>query len=133
MHRHVLQPLIALALAALFAAPVAAVEPGGASRETLTGTLDALYVETFHESHPGPRFELRTKAGSIPVAFADGSPEDLAGAKVKLTGVGVRPVVKKTNKLGQVSFKVHPKRKGKLLVSATMSGFQPAYGSLRVR
>ncbi len=86
MRRHVLQPLIALALAALFAAPVAAVEPGGASRETLTGTLDALYVETFHESHPGPRFELRTKAGSIPVAFADGSPEDLAGAKVKLTG-----------------------------------------------
>ena len=86
MRRHVLQPLIALALAALFAAPVAAVEPGGASRETLTGTLDALYVETFHEAHPGPRFELRTKAGSIPVAFADGSPEDLAGAKVKLTG-----------------------------------------------
>ena len=86
MRRHVLQPLIALALAALFAAPVAAVEPGGASRETLTGTLDALYVETFHESHPGPRFELRTKTGSIPVAFANGSPEDLAGAKVKLTG-----------------------------------------------
>ena len=86
MRRHVLQPLIALALAALFAAPVAAVEPGGASRETLTGTLDALYVETFQEAHPRPRFELRTKTGSIPVAFADGSPEDLAGAKVKLTG-----------------------------------------------
>src|SRR6476661_9893557 len=86
MRRDVLQPIIALALAALFAAPVAAVEPGGAAKETHTGTLDALYVETFHESHPGPRFELRTKAGSIPVAFADGSPEDLAGAQVKLTG-----------------------------------------------
>jgi hypothetical protein len=57
----------------------------------------------------------------------------LAGAKVKLTGLGVRTVVKKTNKLGQVTFKVRPKRKGKLLVSATKSGFQAAYGSLRVR
>ena len=86
MRRHVLQPIIALALAALFAAPVAAVEPGGAAKETHTGTLDALYVETFHESHPGPRFELRTKTGSIPLAFEAGSPEDLAGAKVKVTG-----------------------------------------------
>src|SRR3954471_9250901 len=86
MRRHVLHPIIALALAALFAAPVAAVEPGGAARETHTGILDALYVETFHESHPGPRFELRTKAGSIPLAFDDGSPVSLAGATVKLTG-----------------------------------------------
>lgn len=86
MRRPVLPSILALALAALFVAPVSAIEPGGAANETLTGTLDALYVETFHESHPREQFELRTRTGSIPLAFADGGPEDLAGAKVKVTG-----------------------------------------------
>ena len=53
--------------------------------------------------------------------------------KVKLTGLGIRAVVKTTNKLGQATFKVRPKKKGNLLVSATKAGFQAAYGSLRVR
>jgi hypothetical protein len=57
----------------------------------------------------------------------------LSAAKVRLTGVGVRPVTGKTNRLGQVVFKVRPKKKGKLFVSATKSGFQPAYGTLKVR
>jgi chitodextrinase len=86
MRSHVLQPIIALGLAALFAAPVAAVEPGGAAKETLTGTLDALYVESFRESNPREQYELRTKTGSIALAFADGSPDGLGGAKVKVTG-----------------------------------------------
>jgi hypothetical protein len=31
------------------------------------------------------------------------------------------------------TFTVRPKKKGQLLVAATMSGFQPGYGSVRVR
>jgi hypothetical protein len=73
------------------------------------------------------------RMSTVRVSVMNAQGKRLGGAKVKLTGVGVRAVVKKTNKLGQVVFKVRPKKKGKLLVSATMSGFQAAYGSLRVR
>jgi hypothetical protein len=57
----------------------------------------------------------------------------LSAAKVRLTGLGIRPVSRATNKRGQVVFKVRPKKKGKLFVTATKSGFQPAYGALKVR
>jgi hypothetical protein len=73
------------------------------------------------------------RMGSVRVTVSSAQGKKLAGAKVKLTGLGVRAVVKQTNKLGQVTFKVRPKKKGKLLVSATKAGYQPAYGSLRVR
>jgi hypothetical protein len=73
------------------------------------------------------------RMGTVRVSVMNAQGKRLAGAKVKLTGVGVRAVVKATNRLGQVTFKVRPKRKGKLLVSATKSGFQPAYGTLKVR
>lgn len=86
MRRTALQTIIALALAALFAAPVAAVQPGGASRETLKGTLQALYIETFRESHPAPSFQLETRTGPVPLRFDRGTPEDLSGAVVEITG-----------------------------------------------
>jgi hypothetical protein len=73
------------------------------------------------------------RMSTVRVSVMNAQGKRLGGAKVKLTGVGVRAVAKTTNKLGQVVFKVRPKKKGKLLVSATMSGFQAAYGSLRVR
>src|SRR4029078_5635982 len=68
------------------------------------------------------------RMSSVRVSVMSGVGKRLAGAKVKLTGLGIRPVVKKTNTLGQVTFKVRPKKKGKLLVSATKPGFQAAYG-----
>ena len=86
MRRPLLQPLVALALAALFVAPVAAAEPGGAGTETLKGTLDALYVETFEEAHPHERYELRTAHGQVPLEFGDGGPDGLEGAQVEVTG-----------------------------------------------
>ena len=63
----------------------------------------------------------------------DAQGKRLSAAKVRLTGLGIRPVVKKTNRSGQVVFKVKPKKKGKLFVSATKTGFQAAYGTLKVR
>jgi hypothetical protein len=75
----------------------------------------------------------RTKhVSTVRVSVMNAQGKRLAGAKVKLTGVGVRPVVKKTDKLGQATFKVRPKKRGKLFVSATMAGFQAAYGALKV-
>ena len=73
------------------------------------------------------------RSSTVRVTVMNNLGKRLSAAKVRLTGVGVRPVTGKTNRLGQVVFKVRPKKKGKLFVSATKSGFQPAYGTLKVR
>jgi fibronectin type 3 domain-containing protein len=86
MRRPFLQPLLALALGLAVVSPAAAVEPGGAARETLRGTLQGLYIETFKEAHPRERHVLRTADGDIPLEFDDGAPEGIDGAKVEVTG-----------------------------------------------
>ena len=77
-----------------------------------------------------PKHGKRSKL-SVTVRSATGS--WLAGVLVRVTGPGMRPVAKRTNAVGKAIFKVKPKRRGKLFVRATKSGFQPAYGSVRVR
>jgi chitodextrinase len=86
MRRRFLQPLLALALGLVIVSPAAAVEPGGAARETVRGTLQGLYVETFKEAHPRERHVLRTAHGDIPLEFGDGGPQGLDGATVEVTG-----------------------------------------------
>ena len=97
MRRSTLQTILALALAVLFVAPVSAVEPGGAEQETISGTLQAMWIESFeaHEGEVGDEhaderarehYELRTNVAVIPLAFADGGPQGLGGAKVEVTG-----------------------------------------------
>ncbi len=73
------------------------------------------------------------RMSSVRVTVVDGKNKKLKGVRVRLTGAGIRAVAKKTNAKGQVSFKVKPRKKGKLAVSATKPGFQPAYGSVKVR
>jgi len=63
----------------------------------------------------------------------DGRGKRIMGVRVRLTGTGIRAVAKRTNALGKVTFKVRPRKRGKLVVSATKAGFQPAYASVRVR
>ncbi|MFL5921566.1 MAG: hypothetical protein ACJ75D_09705 [Gaiellaceae bacterium] len=75
----------------------------------------------------------RKRSSSVRVSVLNAQGKRLSGVRVKLTGAGIRAVVKKTNAVGQVSFKVRPKRRGKLLVAATKAGYQPAYGSVKVR
>ena len=53
--------------------------------------------------------------------------------RVRITGAGVRAVAKRTNKMGQVVFTVKPRKRGKLVFSATKAGYQPAYRSMSVR
>ena len=88
MRRPTLHAILALVLVAVFAAPVAAASPADAGRETLTGTLEALYVDDLHA--PGAtdvvQFDLRTEHGTVPVAFPGRGPRRLSGAKVTLTG-----------------------------------------------
>ena len=48
MRRPTLHAILALLLVAVFAAPVEAASAVPAGRETLTGTLEALYVDDLH-------------------------------------------------------------------------------------
>jgi hypothetical protein len=69
----------------------------------------------------------------VRVTVFDSAGKRASGARVRLTGPGVRASAKRTNKLGQVTFKVRPKKRGKLLFTATKPGFLAAYASLKVR
>jgi hypothetical protein len=75
----------------------------------------------------------RKRAGSVTARVVDGSGRWLSGVLVRVTGAGVRRTAKRTNAVGRVSFKVQPRKRGKLVFSATKAGFQPAYGALKVR
>ena len=57
----------------------------------------------------------------------------LGGVRVRLSGRGVKTVTKRTNAVGKVVFVVKPKRRGKLTLRATKSGYQPAYATVKVR
>jgi hypothetical protein len=72
------------------------------------------------------------RMSSVRVTVMSTTGKRLKGAKVRLTGLGIRPVVKLTDARGSVTFKVKPKKRGKLLVSATKAGYQAAYGALKV-
>ncbi len=84
--RPTLSTLAAALLAVTFAAPVAAVVPGGAIEETLTGTLEAVHVDEFKTGREHEEYLLRTPRGLIPLKFADGGPVGRGGATVTVTG-----------------------------------------------
>ena len=78
-------------------------------------------------------FPRRKRTGTVSARVLDGRGRPLAGALVRVTGAGLKRFSKRTNVTGQVTFKVRPRKRGKLVFSASKAGFQPAYGSLRVR
>ncbi len=75
----------------------------------------------------------RRRMSTVRVSVFDGRGRRLAGVRVRLAGAGGRAVARRTSAAGTATFKVRPRKRGKLLVSATKSGFQPAYRTLRVR
>jgi len=75
----------------------------------------------------------RKRASSVRVSVLDGSGKRLRGVRVRVTGAGVRATAKATNALGQTTFKLKPRKRGKLVFTATRAGYQPAYGALSVR
>jgi chitodextrinase len=80
-------PIAAAALlAAVVAAPVAAVAPGGASDETVTGVLEAVQVDD--PGSVGDRYEYTIRKGHqlTRVTFAAGNPRKVAGDVVSVKG-----------------------------------------------
>jgi len=78
-------------------------------------------------------FPRRKRTGTVRARVVDGRGRPLAGALVRVTGAGLKRRAKRTNVTGQVTFKVRPTKRGKLVFSASKAGFQPAYGALKVR
>jgi chitodextrinase len=83
-----LQLLAGMFLAVAIAAPASAAAPGAVSDVTLSGTLEAAYVDTLGHAEGEDTFAylLRGRSGNTPVAFGQGDALDLAGSRVELTG-----------------------------------------------
>ncbi len=84
--RHPLQVLAAILLAAVFAAPVSAVTPGGAAEESLTGIIETAQVE-MADGRDHFATTLRSGTAITPVEFARGNARDLSGSRVTITGI----------------------------------------------
>jgi len=78
----------------------------------------------------GARRKFKTR---VTARVLNGEGRPVAGVRVSVRGVGVRAVAKRTNSKGQVVFTLKPRKRGKLVFSATKSGYQPAYRSMQVR
>jgi large repetitive protein len=74
---------------------------------------------------------LRRRWNRITVTVSNPTNKRVAGATVRLSGAGLKARKAKTNRKGQVSFRLRPRKKGRLLFSATKAGY--AAGSLSMR
>jgi hypothetical protein len=69
----------------------------------------------------------------VRVTVSDPALKRIAGARVRVSGAGLRPRSGKTNRSGQVSFRLRPRKRGRILFSASKPGFAPGTLSMRVR
>jgi hypothetical protein len=74
---------------------------------------------------------MRRRWNRIVVTVSNPANRRVAGAMVRVSGAGIKARRAKTNRKGQVSFRLRPRKKGRLLFSATKAGY--AAGSLSMR
>lgn len=76
---------------------------------------------------------LRSRWNQVLVTVSDPALKPVAGATVRVTGAGMRSKAGRTNRLGRVSFRIRPRKRGRLVFSASKQGFAPGTLSMRVR
>jgi hypothetical protein len=76
---------------------------------------------------------LRRRWARLLVRVSDSSGKPVAAATVTVSGAGVRSRRARTNRAGRVTFKVRPRKRGRLVFSAKKAGFAPGALSLRIR
>lgn len=64
----------------------------------------------------------RTDTLGLRVTSVAGTP--VKGARLTVTGLGIRRASKLSNRAGRAAFRVHPKRRGNLIVVVTRKGYQ---------
>src|SRR5436190_1123150 len=75
----------------------------------------------------------RRHSGSVSVSVTDGRGLRLAKVLVRISGKGIKAHSARTDAKGRVKFTLKPRKRGKLLVTASRSGYQTAYGSVQVK
>jgi hypothetical protein len=74
---------------------------------------------------------MRRRWNRIVVTVSNPANRRVAGAMVRVSGAGIKARRAKTNRKGQVKFRLRPRKKGRLVFSATKAGY--AAGSLSMR
>jgi hypothetical protein len=69
---------------------------------------------------------------TITVTTKDAKGHAVGGVTVKVSGGGMTALSKKSSSTGKVSFKVHPKKKGKLTITGTKAGLQSGWATLPI-
>ncbi|MGZ4318379.1 MAG: hypothetical protein ACXVRD_03525 [Gaiellaceae bacterium] len=72
------------------------------------------------------------RSGRVSVSVADGRGQHLGKVLVRISGKGIKTRSARTNAQGRVTFTLKPKKRGKLLVTASLAGYQTAYGTVKV-
>jgi hypothetical protein len=67
------------------------------------------------------------------VTVSDPMLKRVSGATVRISGAGIRPKTGRTNRQGRISFRLRPRKRGRLLFTASKQGFAPGTLSMRVR
>jgi len=67
------------------------------------------------------------------VTVSDPAGKAVAGATVRVTGAGMHPKSGRTNARGRVTLRLRPRKRGRLLFSATKQGFAAGSLSMRIR
>ena len=76
---------------------------------------------------------LRKRWTRLVVTVSNPAMKPVAGALVRVSGAGIRAKQARTNRLGKVSFRVRPKKRGRLAFRATKPGYAAGALSMRVR
>ncbi len=87
-----------------------------------------------------PRMKLTTKGSlrkrlrrTVTITVKNAGGRWIKGAKVRVTGAGVKAQTRSTSALGVARFTLRPTKRGRVLFTAKKSGFQSAGITLRVR
>jgi hypothetical protein len=72
-------------------------------------------------------------ASRVRVSVTDGRGQRLGGVLVRITGKHFKARSHRTNAQGRWTFTVKAKKRGQLLVKASLAGYQTAYGTVKVK
>jgi hypothetical protein len=85
-------------------------------------------------------FRIRTRGfahkgarNSLAVSLTDATGKPIKGAKVTLSGAGIKKVTNRVNKRGEARFVVRPKRRGTITVRVRKSGYRDGLATFKVR
>jgi len=76
---------------------------------------------------------LRRRTTRVLVTISDPTGKAVAGATVRVSGAGLRPRVGRTNGRGRVSFRLRPRKRGRVVFRASKAGYAAGALSMRIR